>query len=73
MAIMVDTQSTDQTDSSGIMNLIFNREVPSSNVIRNGECPDFRFSGVSPDRFRYMKVNVGYAAALAHAFRFVIY
>jgi hypothetical protein len=70
---MVDTQNTEQTDSSGITSLIFIREVPSSNVGRNAECPDFGFSGFSPDRFSYMKVNVGYASALAHPFRFVIY
>lgn len=41
------------------MNLIFIKEVPSSNVGRNAGCLDFGYSGVSPDRFRYMKVNIG--------------
>lgn len=70
---MVDTQNGEQTDLSGSMSLIFIREFPSSKVGRNAGCPDFGFSGVSPDRFRYMKVHMGYAAALAHPSKFVIY
>ena len=73
IAVMVDTQNKEQTDSSSIMSLSVITEVPSSNVSRNAGCPDFGFSGVSPHRFRYLKVNVGYAAALARPLKFVIY
>jgi hypothetical protein len=68
MAIIVDTQNSEQIDSSGTMNLIFIREVPSSNVGRNVGCPDFGYFGVSPDRFRYMKVNVGLCSCFGTSF-----
>jgi hypothetical protein len=73
MGITVDTQNTEQTDSSSIMSLSFIRNIPSSNDGRKTEFPDFWFFGVSSDRFRYIMVNLGYTAALINPFKFVIY
>jgi hypothetical protein len=67
---MVDTQNK---LTQAEISLSFIRKVPSSNDGLNTEWPDFGVSRIPPYIFRYINVNVGYTAGLAHPYKFVTY